>query len=124
VLSESETHPEAVELGWRHTVPDFERMFPSIVWVLVEEEGVPVAVASMQRQDDEAWLVVYTGVMPSHRGRGLARLVKEQLHALAASRGARALVTDNEARNTGILAVNRALGYQRIGGELRLIRTP
>ena len=56
-----------------------------------------MAVASIRRQDDEAWLI-YTGVVPGHRGPGLARFVKEHLHAVAVSR---ALVTDNEARNTG-----------------------
>jgi GNAT superfamily N-acetyltransferase len=124
VLSESNTSPEAVELGLRHTVGDLERMFPSILWVLIEEQGAPVAVASTQPQNDQAWLVIYTGVVPSHRRRGLARLAKQHLHAIAASQGAGALVTNNEVRNTAMLAVNNSLGYQRIGGELRLIRIP
>lgn len=122
VLAGSETNPEATELGWRHTVADLERMFSPMLWVLVEENGAPVAMAGAQEQGDEPWLVIYTGVLPDHRRRGLARVAKEQLHAEAARRGARELLTDNEARNDGILALNRALGYERTGGEVRLLR--
>lgn len=32
------------------------------------------------------------------------------------------MVTDNEARNAGILALNRSLGYRKVGGEIRLMR--
>ena len=35
---------------------------------------------------------------------------------------AEVLTTDNEERNRGIRELNAALGYQRTGGELRLIR--
>lgn len=122
VLAGSETNPEAVELGWRHSVSDLEQMFPAIVWVVIEADSSPVAIAAMQRQDDEPWHVIYTGVLPEYRGRGLARLAKAHLHALAYRRGARAMVTDNEARNVGILALNSSLGYRKIGGEIRLVR--
>ena len=38
-------------------------------------------------------------------------------------RGAAALITDNETNNIEILALNDKLGYQRVGGELRLARS-
>ena len=88
VLAGSETNPEATELGWRHTVADLERMFSPMLWVLVEDDGTPVAMAGAQAQGDEPWLVIFTGVLPDHRRRGLARVAKEQLHAEAARRGA------------------------------------
>lgn len=122
LVVESDTSPEAVELGWRSTVADFERMFPAIVWVVVEEAGVPLAAASASPQDAGSWLVVYTGVRAENRRQGLARLAKQCLHAEVAERGGVSLTTDNEVRNAGIRGLNADLGYERIGGEIRLER--
>jgi GNAT superfamily N-acetyltransferase len=122
LLTRSDTSPEAIDLGWRSTVATFERMFPNIVWVVLEDDGMAVAAASAACQQGDAWLVIYTGVLPEHRRKGLARLAKEQLHALVAQRGGRTLSTDNEARNDGIRHLNASLGYVRTGGEIRLRR--
>ena len=124
LVAESDTSPEAVELGWHSTVDDFERMFPGIVWVVIEEDGRPVAAASATPHDGDAWLLIYTGVLPDHRRQGLARLAKMHLHATVAERGGVSLTTDNEARNTAILELNASLGYERVGGEIRLRREP
>lgn len=57
--------------------------------------------------------LVYTGVDPAFRGRGLARLVKQAAHAAARQAGATVAVTNNEEGNTGIRHVNEQLGYRR-----------
>lgn len=119
----SDTSPEAIDLGWRATLADLETMFPNIVWVAIEDQGLPLAAASAAPRTDEDWLVIYTGVSPDHRREGLARLAKQELHAVVAARGARTLTTENEARNTGIRALNASLGYEVVGGEIRLRRT-
>ncbi|MEU8081338.1 GNAT family N-acetyltransferase [Catellatospora citrea] len=58
-----------------------------------------------------------TAVVPASRRRGLARWVKaESLRLLAADRPEMASVgTTNAAVNTGMLAVNRALGFRPVG---------
>ncbi|MEV4417090.1 GNAT family N-acetyltransferase [Catellatospora sp. NPDC049609] len=58
-----------------------------------------------------------TTVLAAHRRRGLATWVKvESLHRLAADRPDVAWVnTANAAANTGMLAVNRALGFRPVG---------
>jgi len=122
LIIDSDTSPEAIELGWHTTLDDFERMFPGIVWVVIEEDGKPIAAASASPQEGDAWLLIYTGVLPSHRRQGFARMAKVRLHAVVAHRGGRSLTTDNEARNTSILGLNESLGYERIGGEVRLRR--
>ena len=120
LIIDSDSSPEALELGWRTTADDFERMFPRIVWVVIEEGGKPIGAASASPQEGDAWLLIYTGVLPSHRRQGFARLAKMHLHAVVAERGGRSLTTDNEARNNSILELNASLGYQPIGGEIRL----
>lgn len=57
--------------------------------------------------------LVYTGVDPTFRGRGLARLLKQAAHAAAREAGANVAVTNNEEGNTGIRHVNEQLGYRR-----------
>lgn len=122
LIRKSDTSPESVDLGWHATLADLETMFPNIVWVVIEDQGLPLAAASAAPRTDEAWLVIYTGVLPDHRREGLARLAKQQLHTVVAERGATTLTTENEARNSGIRALNASLGYEVVGGEIRLRR--
>jgi GNAT superfamily N-acetyltransferase len=68
--------------------------------------------------------VLFTGVEPSARRRGLGRLVKEHAHAEAHARGARSLVTDNDERNVAVVALNESMGYRRAGGEWSMVRAP
>jgi GNAT superfamily N-acetyltransferase len=53
-----------------------------------------------------------TATRRSHRGRGLARLLKSHSLHLAAQAGATVAVTDNDETNAPMLAVNHALGYR------------
>jgi RimJ/RimL family protein N-acetyltransferase len=54
-----------------------------------------------------------TGVVPSHRRRGLATRLKRIGLAWAALNGYRRIRTSNDGTNEGMLAVNDALGYER-----------
>jgi GNAT superfamily N-acetyltransferase len=60
-----------------------------------------------------------TGVIRSHRRRGIARVLKMMATQYAAERGIRRVQTDNRADNVGMLAINRELGF--VPGELILI---
>jgi GNAT superfamily N-acetyltransferase len=57
-----------------------------------------------------------TGVDRSYRRRGIATALKAQSLAAAKALGAPSIRTDNDARNTGMLAVNDAFGFDRRPG--------
>ena len=87
LLAASETEPEAVELGWTETYDELRGRFPDVVWALLEVAGELVALSCADPQDGADWVLVYTGVSPPHRRRGLGRAVKQSLHAAIAARG-------------------------------------
>jgi len=118
----SDTSPERVELGWNTTPDTFRRFFASMVWVVAVVDGVPAAVTSGAPQPGGCWTVIFSGTRPDHRGRGLARLVKDALHAEVRRRGGTDVETMNEERNVAIRALNTSLGYEACSGEYRLRR--
>jgi len=79
--------------------------------VVLRVDGRPAAITYAITALDEAQ-VVYTGVDPAWRGRGLAELAKRVLHADLAAAGARTCVTNNADDNPGIRRVNERLGYR------------
>ncbi|MEZ5095627.1 MAG: hypothetical protein R2731_05655 [Nocardioides sp.] len=116
----SQTNPEVAQTGvltlaaLRAMAAETAGVLP--VGLVVRDAGRPVALSFAIVADGEAQ-VVYTGVRPDARGRGLARLAKQALHVAAARLGASSAVTDNEDDNAGIRAVNAALGYRRVLGR-------
>ncbi len=52
-----------------------------------------------------------TGVLRSHRRRGIARALKMMATRCAAEQGFRYVYTDNRADNAGMLAINTQLGF-------------
>jgi RimJ/RimL family protein N-acetyltransferase len=53
-----------------------------------------------------------TGVIRSHRRRGIARALKMMATQWAAQHGIRRVQTDNRSDNGPMLAINRALGFE------------
>ena len=53
-----------------------------------------------------------TGVLSSHRRRGIARVLKMLVTRWAAQQGIPVVHTDNRADNAGMMAINRELGFQ------------
>jgi GNAT superfamily N-acetyltransferase len=62
----------------------------------------------------------FTGVLPDHRGRGLATALKLRAIAYARERGVRTIRTDNSSLNAPMLRVNEKLGFERSGGQVNL----
>ncbi len=54
-----------------------------------------------------------TGVLPSHRGRGIAMALKLATIAYGRQHGYSEIRTWNETHNTGMLAINERLGFTR-----------
>ena len=53
-----------------------------------------------------------TATLPEHRRRGLALAVKLEAARWAAANGFERIVTENDATNAGMLAINEQLGYR------------
>lgn len=122
---ESDTSPEARDLGqtgWTGMLDFTAGVSGEAVLVLTRLRGTAAALALAAHSSPGEWLVIYTGVHPSHRGHGLAEVTKQCLHREAAAVGATAMITDNEADNLGIRAVNSRLGYRQVSGQRRHIR--
>jgi GNAT superfamily N-acetyltransferase len=123
LLRASGTNPEAAD-GLPFALDYVRQSNPAFVWVVAEEAGAPVACCLIDVEDTDVAEVLFTGVAPTARRRGLGRLVKEHAHAAAYARGARSLVTDNDERNLAVVALNESMGYRRTGGEWSMVRPP
>ena len=71
-----------------------------------------VGLSYLLRRPDGDAEVGDTGVLSSHRRRGIARVLKMLVTRYAAQHGIRVVHTDNRADNAGMLALNRELGFQ------------
>ncbi len=84
-------------------------------WVLAVDGSRFVAMAGTTPNDVETWHAHLTGVARSHRGRGLAQLVKAKSTQLARESGAKSIETSNDSRNTAMIAVNCKIGFVHVG---------
>jgi GNAT superfamily N-acetyltransferase len=90
---------------------------------IVLSGDLPVALAFLE-VDEPANIAAneMTGTLPEFRRRGLARLAKLATIRWAAENGIRAVQTGNSHENTGILALNRSLGYEPVVTETHYVR--
>ncbi|TYC06873.1 GNAT family N-acetyltransferase [Micromonospora sp. WP24] len=86
-----------------------------------ESDGELVAFSVVKRDGDRMWSD-YTATVPSHRGRGLARLVKQAALHRAAAGGVRAAYTSNDEANAPMLAINARLGYRPVAAQWSCLR--
>lgn len=84
--------------------------------------GTVLSFTLAERDGDRLWSA-FSGTVPGHRGRGLAKLVKAAALHRAAAAGVAAAYTSNDERNAPMLAVNDWLGYRRTATELGAART-
>jgi hypothetical protein len=96
---------EWIEQHWRHPQLTLEGS------LAVLHQGRPVTIAVVRTEGDRA-LNDMTGTLRPFRGRGLARLVKLCQLEWSARNGIVSVVTENDATNAPMLAVNRRLGYR------------
>lgn len=88
---------------------------------LAEVDGTLVAVSLVKRDGDRMWSD-FTGTVPQHRGRGLARLAKQAALHRAATSGVRTAYTSNDEANAPMLAVNARLGYRPVASQWSCLR--
>lgn len=121
LLLSSDTSPEAGETG-SHGMGGFDATPSPVMGVVLHDANEPVGLV-FTLADGARGHVLFTAVHPDHRGRGLARAVKEAAHLAAYDAGVRRLTTSNESSNTPIRQLNAAMGYQQLAAFHRVRRT-
>jgi GNAT superfamily N-acetyltransferase len=96
---------------WAHPDVDLESSVAAVAG------GRPVSYSLLHAGGDRG-MSGMTGTRRSHRGRGLAGLVKRATLANAAARGIRLAYTHNDETNAAMLRVNAKLGYRPVGSLL------
>jgi GNAT superfamily N-acetyltransferase len=81
--------------------------------------GLAVVTFTPGEDNDQAYNA-HTGVLRSHRGRGVAQALKLLSVRAARAMGAKSVRTDNDETNAPMLAINRKLGYVPQPGWYRL----
>lgn len=103
---------------WTRNV--FERPGASMDAVFVARDGEQiVGLSNLVRRADGDAEVGDTGVIRTHRRRGIARALKMMATRYAAQHGIPRVHTDNRADNAGMLALNTELGF--VPGEVVVI---
>jgi GNAT superfamily N-acetyltransferase len=101
---------------WRH--PLFSPELTSVALV----DGRPAAFSAARTDDGTCYGTVMTGTARAHRGRGLAKLAKnDSLHRARAAGFAEAF-TGNDTGNEPMLAINKWFGYETCATEVRHVR--
>jgi GNAT superfamily N-acetyltransferase len=94
-----------LEEYWRNPDVDLESSMAAVV------DGRPVSFSHLFIGPGSRGMTAMTGTLRSHRGRGLAELVKRATLLRAAARGIQLVVTYNDETNAAMLRVNERLGY-------------
>jgi len=79
--------------------------------VIAEHDGDWIGMAAMSVREPEVMINEMTGVVASHRGKGISIAMKLRGIRYARSRSATALVTRHRAGNATAIAMNQRLGY-------------
>ena len=96
---------------WAHPDVDLQSSVAAVA------SGVPVSYSLLLASGDRG-MSGMTGTLRSHRGRGLAQVVKRATLGNAAARGIRLALTHNDETNAPMLRVNAKLGYRPVGSLL------
>jgi GNAT superfamily N-acetyltransferase len=109
----ADEQPDQLELGqWLRSYwesPDFD--WDASYGAVVGGRTVAVSYAAVDLPGQRA-VTAFTGTLPEHRGRGLARLVKLAVLRRLLELGVTLCLTDNDERNAPMLAVNTRLGFR------------
>jgi GNAT superfamily N-acetyltransferase len=82
-----------------------------------------VGLAAMGFEPDGVTAVnAFTGVDREYRGRKLAQALKAVAAQYAKSKGVQRILTYNDSRNVGMLAINQKMGYVRQSGFYQLLK--
>ncbi|MFF7476434.1 GNAT family N-acetyltransferase [Streptomyces sp. NPDC008092] len=101
---------------WRH--PLFSRELTSVVVA----DGRPAAFSAARTDGGTRYGTVMTGTARAFRGRGLAKLAKNDSLHRARAAGCTEAFTGNDSGNGPMLAINKWFGYEICATEVRYVR--
>ncbi|WCN06569.1 GNAT family N-acetyltransferase [Streptomyces sp. M92] len=101
---------------WRHPLLNRELTTVAVV------DGRPAAFSVAHTDGGTRYSTAMTGTVRAHRGRGLAKLTKTDSLRRARAAGYTEAFTGNDTDNGPMLAVNKWLGYEVCGTEVRHVR--
>ncbi|MEU6121688.1 GNAT family N-acetyltransferase [Streptomyces sp. NPDC047123] len=102
---------------WRHPLVSRELTTVALV------DGTPAAFSLARTDGAGRYASGMTGTARAHRGRGLAKLAKNDSLHRARAAGCTDAFTGNDAGNGPMLAINKWFGYEICGTEVRHART-
>ncbi|MFI6036453.1 GNAT family N-acetyltransferase [Streptomyces sp. NPDC051315] len=105
-----------VEENWRHPLLDLELTSVAVA------DGRPVAFSVAHTDGATRYRSGMTGTARAHRGRGLAKLVKNDSLHRARAAGYTLALTGNDTDNGPMLAINKWFGYEIRATEVRHVR--
>ncbi|NED32542.1 GNAT family N-acetyltransferase [Streptomyces sp. SID8499] len=101
---------------WRHPLLDAELTSVAVV------DGRPAAFTAARTDGAGRYVTAMTGTARAFRGRGLAKLAKNDSLHRARAAGYTEALTGNDTDNGPMLAINRWFGYERCASEVRYLR--
>ncbi|GAA3369487.1 GNAT family N-acetyltransferase [Streptomyces sannanensis] len=116
IAAELDDYEDWLADTWSH--PDLDR---DLTMVAVAD-GKVVAFSAARTDGHTRYASGMTGTLRTHRGRGLARLVKNHSLHRARAAGCTEAFTGNDADNGPMLAVNKWFGYDICATEVRHVR--
>lgn len=129
--AESDADTPGIELWGVATFEDWQQSTFESRWyrpegclVALDERGEIVGMTVAGPSDPDNVGIDYTGVLRSHRGRGIARALKVAGAHWAKSIGAKHLHTFNDDRNEPMRHVNFSLGFKPLTGWRMMRKDP
>ncbi|WP_406859989.1 GNAT family N-acetyltransferase [Streptomyces sp. HUAS MG47] len=117
VSAELDDYDHWLATTWRH--PLFSAELTTVALV----DGAPAAFSAAQVDGAGRYVTGMTGTAPAHRGRGLAKLAKNDSLHRARAAGCTEAFTGNDAENGPMLAINKWFGYEICATEVRHVRS-
>ncbi|MCX4968442.1 GNAT family N-acetyltransferase [Streptomyces sp. NBC_00654] len=114
--SELADYEDWLNSTWRH--PSFDRELTSVAMV----DGEVAAFSAATTDGGTTYATGMTGTRRAHRGRGLAKLAKNDSLHRARAAGYTDAYTGNDAGNGPMLAINEWFGYRICATEVRHVR--
>jgi GNAT superfamily N-acetyltransferase len=105
-----------LEETWRHPLLDLGLTSVAVV------DGRPAAFTAAYTDGGTRYSTAMTGTARAHRGRGLAKLAKNDSLHRARAAGYREAFTGNDTGNGPMLAINKWFGYEVGATEVRYVR--
>ncbi|QOV39354.1 GNAT family N-acetyltransferase [Streptomyces ferrugineus] len=105
-----------IEETWQHPLLDLDLTSVAVV------DGRPAAFTAAYTDRATRYATAMTGTARAHRGRGLAKLAKNDSLHRARAAGYKEAFTGNDTDNEPMLAINRWFGYEICATEVRHVR--